>query len=418
MATEGLFKNRWWIVVGAVLGIVTSFGPIVFFSFGVFLRPITAEFGWDRGTVSLALTAATVVSALLTPAVGRMVDRYGIRPVALWAILLFALATAAIAFVPPVPAAFILLYAVLGIPGAAQAPLPYVKSVTGWFDDRRGLALGIALAGVGLGAAIVPQVSQRLLDSFGWRNAYVGIALITFLVAMPSVWLFIREPLQVVAGGGTAALPGVSPKEARGSSSFWYMTLSFFLASVAIGGATVHLVPLLTDRGIAPQVAASTGIAMGLSLIAGRIVAGWALDRFFAPYLAAFFFVCPLIGLIVLGSGMGGIWPFVGAALLGLGTGAEVDMIAFMAARYFGIRSFGEIYGYLFCAFSLGAASGPLLMGVSFDRTGGYTTGLAILAVLMLVSCALILRLGPYVFPARHVTPLGPASGSKSAEAA
>jgi MFS family permease len=416
-AAAGAFRNRWWVVVGAVLGIVCSNGPIVVFSFGVFFKPIAAEFGWDRRTVSAALMASLIISAVLTPVVGKLVDRYGIRPVAFLAVIFFSLAMAGVSLTTASPAVLILLYAVLGIAGAAQAPLPYVKSVAAWFDDRRGLALGIAMAGVGIGAALVPQLSQVLIDRVGWRFTYVGLGLFAFILAMPAVALFIREPQSSLPLATAAtALPGVSPGEARQTSQFWLMTSAFFLVSLAMAGISVHTVPLLTDHGISPQIAASTGAAAGLSLIVGRIVAGYVLDKIFASYVAAFFFLCPLAGIIVLGTGWSGAWPFVGAGLVGLGIGAEVDLIAFMAARYFGIRSFGEIYGYIFCAFSLGAAAGPFVMAMSFDVTGSYRLAMIGFGVAILLGTALILRTGSYRFPA-HQGPMVKPAGSDGSPA-
>lgn len=396
------FKSRWWIVVGAILGIISSYGPLVVFSFGVLLKPIAAEFHWDRRTVSAALTVSLLVSAVVTPYVGRLVDRHGIRSVTLPGIILFALALAAVGLTPPSPLVFVLLYAIVGITGAVQAPLPYVKSVSAWFDDRRGLALGLSIAGVGIGAAFVPPFAQALVGHFGWRIAYLGLGVLTMVLAVPAVSLFIREQPHAAGAEGAAAPPmvGHTLREALSSSPrFWVMAVSFTLASIAMGGMTVHMVPLLTDHGLAPSVAASTAAAGGVALMVGRIAAGYALDRIFAPFLAAFFFLCPLVGLGVLVSGWHGVWPFVGAGLVGLGLGAEVDLIAFLATRYFGLRAFGEIYGYLFAAFSIGAAIGPFAMATSYDALGSYTVALAGCGACLLAAALLILTLGRYAYP-------------------
>jgi MFS family permease len=164
-------KNRWWVVVAATLGLSVSNGPLIQYSFGTFLKPLGQEFGVDRGTLSTAVLVAFIFAGLFTPVVGRLVDRYGVRPVLLPALVLFALAIAALSLSPPSAIAFIALYGIAGAFSAGQTPLPYSKSVAGNFESHRGLALGISMSGVGLGAAIIPQVAQFLISHFGWRTA-------------------------------------------------------------------------------------------------------------------------------------------------------------------------------------------------------------------------------------------------------
>jgi MFS family permease len=134
-------RNPWWIVVGSVLGLIVGNGPIMQFTFGVLLKPISEEFKWDRATVSSAIVVGLCMTGLMTPVVGGIVDRRGIRPIALPAITLFALAVAAVSLVPASAPLFIALYAVMGIFAAGQTPLIYAKSISANFDERRGLAL-------------------------------------------------------------------------------------------------------------------------------------------------------------------------------------------------------------------------------------------------------------------------------------
>ena len=161
--------SPWWIVFASVLGLLVGNGPIMQFTFGVLLPPIAAEFGWARGTVSSAIVTGLLMTGIATPLVGRLVDRFGTRTVALPAITLFALSTGAVALVPASPIAFNLMYAVMGLTAAAQTPLIYARAIAARFDAQRGLALGIAMAGVGLGATLVPQVAHRLVGAVGWR---------------------------------------------------------------------------------------------------------------------------------------------------------------------------------------------------------------------------------------------------------
>ena len=172
------------------------------------------------------------------------------------------------------------------------------------------------------------------------------------------------------------------------------------LAGAAVNGANAHIVPLLTDRGFTPV--AATGIfgVMGLSTLVVRPFVGLLLDRVFAPQVAAAFFLAPLAGLPLLASGSG-LSPAIGAALLGLALGAEIDLIAFLTTRYLGQRAFGEIYGYLFMAFILGASVGGFSADVSFDRSGSYTPALIGYAGALVGAAFLVNRLGPYVYTCR-----------------
>ena len=397
-----IFRNPWWVVFGAVIGLLVGNGPVMQFTFGVFLKPISQDMGWDRGTISLALNAGLVLTGLATPIAGRMMDRYGIRSVALPAITVFAMATAAVSLVSSSAALFVGLYAIMGLAAAGQTPMPYSKAIATWFDKKRGLALGIAISGVGLGTAIVPKFAMYLIQSYGWRQAYIGLGVLTFALAFPAVLLFIRDRKVASSEKGQAKLiiqKGMVTGEALRSSDFWLLAVSFFFVALAANGAIAHVVPMLTDRGVAPGVAISALSVAGMALIGGRLISGYLLDRIFAPYVAAAFFLAPLAGLLVLMQAHDASMGAIGTVLIGIGLGAEVDLIAFLLTRYLGNRSFGEIYGYLFLVFMLGSGLGPMIMGVSFDQFGGYSEIMMVLIVGLIISIGIMLRMKPYRFP-------------------
>ena len=164
-------RNPWWIVLGSVLGLTVGNGPVMQFSFGVFVKPLTAQFASDRATISAALSVGLLLTGLCTPIVGRLVDRFGVRAITLPAIALFAIATAALGFIPDSATAFLVVYAIMGIFAAGQTPLPYARAVAGAFDNRRGLALGVTMAGVGLGTVLLPMFAQTMIGLVGWRGA-------------------------------------------------------------------------------------------------------------------------------------------------------------------------------------------------------------------------------------------------------
>lgn len=394
-------KSPWWVVFGATLGLMVANGPIVFFTFGVFLGPITSEFGWDRATFASSLLAGHTLAAIAYPFMGHAIDRYGIRRMTLTFIPIFGVATAAVALTPASPVVFIALAGFCGLVSVGQAPPAYAKAVSAWFDERRGLALGIAMAGIGLGATLVPQFARWVIAGYGWRAGYVALGALTCAVALPAVALFIREPDRGPRGA-RAATSGLTVGESVRASSFWLMATAVFLVVTTINGIVGHLVPMLTDRGLDVRAATATLSAVGLSTIAGRVVAGYLLDRFFAPYVAAGLFLLPLVSVALLTTGAGGAAPVAAAMALGFGLGAEVDVIGYLTGRYFGLRAYGEIYGYLFAIFTFGTGLGPVLMALAFDVTRSYDVTLTGFAAALLCASLLISRLGAYPFPAPH----------------
>ena len=398
------FTNPWWVVVGAVGGLIVCNGPVLGFTFGVFLKPIMADMGWQRGTASFALSFGGICSALTVPVLGRMMDRWGIRRVALPGLIFYAFTMCVLGLSPKSLVVFTLLFALAEAASAIQTPIGYAKAIAAWFDRRRGLALGIAMSGVGLGGFIMPQLAQALIERVGWRGAYPILGLLTLAVAFPLVALWIREPRP---GEGerqaiTATdLTGLTVRDAAGTRRFWQMGAAFFLVAIAINGTVAHVVPLLTDHGVSAAAAAAVMGIFGLSTMAGRLLAGYLVDRIFAPLVATVFFLAPIAGFVLLSSASGA-GPAVGVILLGLGLGTEIDMIAFLVSRYMGQRAFGEIYGYFFMIFGLGSSLGRFLGGLVYDVAGSYNPALIGAAVALVAAVILVNLLGAYSYPVRR----------------
>jgi MFS family permease len=252
---RGVFANRWWIVFATVCGLIVGGGAINVFAFAVFLKPITAEFGVGRGMFSSALTLHATLAALSCPVMGWLVDRWGARRVMIPGLVVYALATACYALIQASPFAITyLLFAITGIVGGVGTPIPYAAVLTQWFDRGRGLALGIGIAGVGLGVALVPQLAAFLIAAFGWRTAYLGLAVAILVVAFVPVAIFLREPPAAARspdGAPATVMPGEATGEAFRSWVFWALGVAFFLDVIAINGTLTHIVALLTDRGVA-----------------------------------------------------------------------------------------------------------------------------------------------------------------------
>ena len=410
------FRSAWWLVFGSVLGLTVGNVTVLQFSTSVLMKPIMEEFGWNRGMISAAVMLGSISAAIATPIAGRLIDRHGIRRVTLAAITLFALAIAAMSLAPAVPAAFLAMFALMGLFSGGQAPLPYAKAIAAAFDRQRGLAMGIAMTGVGLGAALVPRLAQVYLDRFGWRGAYVAVSMTVFAIAFLAVGLFVRDVTGAPHVGEPqphgVGLYGLEAGEAVRSPHFWKLAVVFLCIPIVANGTIVHLVPLLTDRGISQNQAVAVFSGIGASLIAGRILCGFLLDRFFGPHVAVAFVILPAIGVLTLLGSTAPTLTTLGAMLVGLGMGAEVDLIAYLQSRYFGLRSFGQTYGYLFALFTVGTGLGPFVMGLAYDVTGSYRPSLMVFVALLACAAWLVLRL-----PRRYPYPVqSPAQARAAAD--
>jgi predicted MFS family arabinose efflux permease len=397
------FTNPWWVVVGAVTGLFVCNGPVLTFTFGIFLKPIMADMGWDRGTASFAMAFGGIVSALMVPVLGWMMDRWSIRRVALPGIVIYAALLWLLGLAPHSFAIFVLLFALMEGASSIQTPLGYAKAIAAWFDRRRGLALGIAMSGIGLGGFVMPQLAQALIDRVGWRGAYASLGLLTLVIAFPAVALWIREPRpgegeRHARASDVTGLPGLTAREAVRTLRFWLMGIAFFLVAISVNGTVAHVVPLLTDHGISTGQAAATMSVFGLATMSGRLLAGWLVDRIFAPYVAAVFFLAPIAGFALLATAAGAL-PALGVILLGLGLGTEIDLIAFLVSRYLGQRAFGTLYGYCFMIFGLGSSCGRFVLGYVYDLAGSYNPALIAAAAALVVAVIAVNLLGPYIYP-------------------
>jgi MFS family permease len=304
-------------------------------------------------------------------------------------------------------------YLALGLVSPGAGPVPYGNVISHWFDRYRGLALGLTLFGLGSGALIMPSLAQRLIAQFGWRLTYGIIGAAILLISVPVVGTFLKERPEKMgllpdgvshAHTATPSEPkdqGMSWHDAWHSQTFWLLLSAFVLVSASVQGCFIHMASMLTDRGSTAQAAALASSLFGGGLLFGRVGSGYLLDRFFAPRVAALIFGGAAVGIALLWTSNSRELAFLAAFLIGLGLGAEVDIIAYLTSRYFGLRSFGEIYGFTFAGFALAGGLGVYLMGAGFDVRGSYALPLASFFIATLVGVILLTRLGPYRYGVR-----------------
>jgi MFS family permease len=403
----------WIVVATAALGLFLGAFPVVAFSFGVFFPAFVGEFHASRAAVSLAFTIHNLLSGLSAVVIGRIVDRTGARSVILPGLVIVATLLLSAEAIGSRLSELYLFYIALGVVGSATTTVPYALVVSRWFDRRRGLALGAMMAGLGLGAVVMPIVAQRLIAVLGWRHAFaiVGCAMLT--IPLPIVGAFLKDsPTQVGllpdgalhADGRGSQAPGgadaITWHDARQSGTFWLLIAAFVLLAASVHACVIHLPQLFADRGANAETAAMASSVAGFALLTGRIGCGYFLDRYFGGRVALVICLGAASGIALLGIGGTGGFALAGAFLAGLGLGAEVDIIAFLMSRYFGLQSLGATTGFAFAAFVIAGGLGPLLMGVAFDRTGSYRLPLAAFGVAAIAAAVLVTRLGPYRFEA------------------
>jgi MFS family permease len=396
----------WWIVATAAVGMSTGPGQFAFGSLGLFIIPLGEEFGWSRTEVSVALTFFTVALAFSIPYIGKLVDQYGSRKVLLPSFTVFALLLAAIPVLADRLWILFLLFALIGSLGAGANALPYLRTISTWFDRRRGLALGIAMGGSGTGYVYMPPAVQYMIDHHGWRSAYLLLAAVTLVIAVPLVYFVLRE---APAEKDTKSVAELRQKAIAAQSApqiplvtlikqplLWQLFLIFSVLSFSLYGVLSHIVPMLRDRGMSPVNAALVQSTLGLSLVASRVVVGFAMDRIFAPFVAVACFLLSIIGISLLATGAMGPGAFLAAAFIGISMGAEIDMLAILTGRYFGVENFGRIYGILFTSFLIGTSIGPVAYGMAYESLGSYTWVLLLSIGLMFATALLTARLPRY----------------------
>jgi len=382
----GLFYG-WWVLTACLIGLAFGYSNAAYLSFGLFVLPLSESFGWGRGDISVGSTIMSLSVAALAPIAGMLIDRYGPRRVLLPAVVAFSLTLTAMWFLTPNLWHFYAMCVLIAMTAVCTAPATYARIIVNWFDRLRGLALGIALTGIGIGATIVPPLVQRVSAEWGWRSAYLALALCV-LATLPVLALVLRDdPRQM----------GLTPDNDPIPASFWLMGFSFIVFGAYTLGTVVHLVPLLVDRGLDRPTAALAASSLGFALIAGRLVAGYLLDRLFAPYVVVGVMLAPVIAMAALAMGASSVpVVFACAILLGIGLGAELDFMSYLLSRYFGLRAYAQLYGYMYGLFALGSALGPLFMGYVYQSQGTYVPALWTLCILTALALVPFLMLGPY----------------------
>jgi MFS family permease len=392
-------RTAWLMVFACMLGTMCCSTSVILINVGVFMKPLGAGLGWNRGEISLALSVGALAMALANPFVGRAIDTFGVRPVLITSLVGYGAITAATPLMIHhlgLPGLY-LAYALIAGVGAGSNVIAYVRILSGWFsgpmDGARGLALGLSSAGVPLGSIVSGPVGVLLIEHFGWQGGYWGLALLPLCIGLPIAIFAIRMSDGETGGSRAATAPveGHTLFEAMQTLPFWLMVGVVLLMSSCLQGIGIHTAPLLSDRGLKPEGLALVLAVNGALGIVGRIGAGWLFDRFFAPWVSiGIFGLAAAASFILVGVPRLAIAVFA-TMLVTLGSGAESDFVGYLVGRYFGLKAYGQIFGFIYGMFMVGIAIGPYLFGLAFDHFGDYRIPFTIAGVGLVLLCGLLI---------------------------
>ena len=384
---SSLHYAGWGVAAAAFVGVMTSFAPIVPYTFSLFLNPLHAAFGWQREAIGGTFALAAITVALVSPGIGLLLDRFAPRRIILPAILIFALALASLSRLGPNIAQFYLTFFVLGLVANGTAQFAYTRTMLTWFRRRRGFALALILTGSGVGSIIIPPVTQWTIDHHGWRSAYLllgGIALLGF----PLTALLVRNRPAAAMYGEPIPSSGVTVGAAMRSLAFWVMAVITILSAFSENGLVTNLAAILTEHGVAAQSAAVALSVRGGAGIIGRLFVGFLIDRISPQRMQTFVLILAASGTLILAFAGTAAVALIGAALLGIGLGSEADVAPYLLARYFGRKHFSVLYGLTWTAYAIGGGIGPVVVGHLYDRAGSYEPRLIVFLALVAFAAA------------------------------
>lgn len=379
----------WGLLAGASLVLAFSAVGFLVQTFGVFATAIESEFGWSRTETYSVLVAATLLAPVLIPATGWAADRWNLRTLVLSALAIEVLCLIALGILPAgrigFSAAFLVTYAASF--GASAVPL--AKAVGTAFTERRGAALGILFAGACLGAVTNPLIAGALVAGIGWQGAFLALGAQTALLAGVPALLLIR-PARTLPSAAPQRTEGAIPRAGwrslfRTRALFVILGWAFF-AALGYGGLQGHLVPLLEERMHTPADAVIGQSLLGVGLLIGNLAAGLLLDRIATRPLASLMLAVPVAALVALAAIPVGPADIVVTTAVGIATGTETAMLAYVVSRYLPAAVGGRGLSVGMVAVALGGGVSTFLGAVTHDATGDYRGFLLLCAVFLAIA--------------------------------
>jgi MFS family permease len=396
-------RRNYGFLLASTIGVGTSSTIFLIYSIGVFVKPLSAAFGWSRQEVFGALTAATLGTLPASFVAGWLADR--IRNWQLVAASQFALGVGCFALGCATSSIWLFygLYWLVAVASAGALAITFARMLSLRFFRWRGVAMGLALSGSGVCGLLLPPYAAFFIREFGWRGGYYALGLIPLCVALPATLILMRgddrapTPFRVAEPVSISHIHGIAFRDALFGARFWLMLVAFFLVNGAAVGVITNFVPHLLDKGYKLESAARLGSLFGLFSIVGRIGIGALMDRLWVPVIAFILLSAAALATTALAFVNLQFEGFVVLiAIIGIATGAEVDFLSFLVPRYFGLKALGTIYGCIFAVFNLSAGISPAIFGHIYDVQRSYHAAFVIDACAWFAGGVLLLLLGPY----------------------
>ena len=398
----------YYLVAISFLFMLLSYGSGSFV-FSLFVNPLQSAFDWGRGQVMVGFTIFFVTQGLVSPLVGRLVDRFGPRPVIPVGALSMGLGFLLVSRMSALPV-FYAGYVIIGAGSAAMGIVPCSYFVSNWFRRRRGIAVGVMAAGMGAGGVVMAPMVAHLIATYGWRSAYLSMAIIICVLTIPLSLALVRTRPSDMGlhpdGDEAAAAPpgsdsstdvdrqGLSLRQASRTIALYLLGMSFFVSGFSNTGALHAPVPFLEDIGFPTTTAAAALGTLGLGSAFGKVFFGWLCDRIPPRRAAGIGLGLQFAGILVLltiraDSPLALIWAY--ALLLGFGIGSWLPTMSVLVSSTFGLAFYGSIFGVIAFLESAGTSLGPLFAGVIFDATGTFYYAFVTFALLYLIALPAVL---------------------------
>ncbi len=378
----------WWIV-GAGFIVNTANGALVFHSFGAYVVLLEDEFGWSRTTFALAFALQRVESGLLGPVEGWAIDRFGPRKVMSTGVVIFALGFFAFSQVNSI-ATFYGAFLLIALGSALGSFLPVTVAVVNWFNTRRAFALAMVSMGFAAGGLVQPGV-VAMLESIGWRQTAILSGVLVLVIGLPLSMLVRHRPEDygmrpdgvAVTSEEAPVEPGFTARQALRTRAFWCIALGHGASLLVLGAVMVHFVAHVEELGYSLSYAATMIMVMTIAMVIGQTFIGGLLgDRVNKRLTIVIALFGHSVALILLAYATNGLMITGFVVINGLAMGTRGPLIQAMRADYFGRQSFGTIMGFSSLVMMTGMIAGPVIAGISYDRTGSYEFGFTLLAIM------------------------------------
>jgi MFS family permease len=390
-------------IVAACFFILFFLWGMVFNTFPIFLKPIAVSMNWGRGDLAVALLVGSLVSMVVSPVAGTLIDRIGAKPVMVVGAFVVGVGVIIESRITELWHLYV-LFGVIGLGLMCSTIIPCSLLISNWFVSRRGTAMSIAFVGTSVGGMIMSPVANWILIRYDWRTAFAFSGSIILAAVIPLILLVIRtHPSEMglkpylleKEEAGIAEIWGVGVKEAFSFNVFWQIAAIILIISIAYGGLNNHCVAYLTDQGHSPTRAAiAWSLVMG-TMILGKLCFGPVSDRWGAKIAMAI--SCVLfsisVGFLIFAKSYWLVLIF--ASIYGFACGAPLVINPLLTGEYLGVKNFGTIYGVLNIMGTIGGAIGPVGAGYIFDTWHSYLPVFYFFIPFMLVCSAISMGLKP-----------------------